>query len=212
MQAPARPLRDSIVRGILYMVASTVAFAAVNALVKWEVAIYPVGEVAFFRSLFSLIPCSIIVLPRFGLRALRTERIGDHVRRALSQTCSMTAIFMAFKLMPLAGAIAISFCAPLFTTFLSIVLLKERVGIHRWSALGVGFIGVLMVTQPGAGSLGLGTLFALANAVLISTVAIAIRRMSATETTETLLAYQLLLLTLFTAALLPLGFTPPGEL
>ena len=192
------------------MIASTVGFAGVNALIKWEVADFPVGEVAFFRSLFSLIPCFIIVLPRNGLKVLRTARLGDHVRRALSQTCSMTAIFLAFKLMPLASAIAISFSAPLFTTLLSVLLLKEKVGIHRWSALGVGFAGVLMVTDPGAGSLGLGALFALVNALLISTVAIAIRRMSTTETTETLLIYQLLLLTVFTAALLPFGFTLPG--
>jgi len=191
------------------MIASTVGFAGVNALIKWEVADFPVGEVAFFRSLFSLIPCFIIVLPRNGLKVLRTARLGDHVRRALSQTCSMSAIFLAFKLMPLASAIAISFSAPLFTTLLSVLLLKETVGIHRWSALGVGFCGVLMVTDPGAGSLGLGALFALVNALLISTVAIAIRKMSTTETTETLLIYQLVLLTLFTSALLPFGFRLP---
>ena len=114
--SPARG--DAIVCGIVYMIASTVAFAGVNALIKWEVATYPVGEVAFFRSLFSLIPCFIIVLPRNGLKVLRTARLGDHVRRALSQTCSMSAIFLAFKLMPLASAIAISFSAPLFTTLL----------------------------------------------------------------------------------------------
>jgi drug/metabolite transporter (DMT)-like permease len=211
MQRLASFLRgDAVVRGILYMIASTIAFAGVNALIKWEVALYPVGEVAFFRSLFSLIPCCIIVLPRQGLRVLRTERIGGHVRRALSQTCSMTAIFIAFKLMPLASAIAISFSAPLFTTLLSVLLLKEKVGIHRWAALAVGFVGVLLVTEPGAGSLTIGALFALGNAVLISTVAVAIRRMSTTESTETLLAYQLLLLTLFTAALLPFGFSTPG--
>jgi drug/metabolite transporter (DMT)-like permease len=211
MQTSAAPVRgDLVVHGILYMIASTIAFAGVNALIKWEVAIYPVGEVAFFRSLFSLIPCFIIVLPRHGLRVLRTGRIADHVRRALSQTCSMTAIFIAFKLMPLASAIAISFSAPLFTTLLSMLLLKETVGIHRWSALGVGFCGVLLVTDPGAGSLSLGALFALGNAVLISTVAIAIRKMSATESAETLLAYQLMLLTVFTAALLPFGYATPG--
>jgi drug/metabolite transporter (DMT)-like permease len=205
---PARG--DAVVRGIFFMIASTVAFAGVNALIKWEVADFPVGEVAFFRSLFSLIPCFIIVLPRNGLKVLRTSRLGDHVRRALSQTCSMTAIFIAFKLMPLASAIAISFSAPLFTTFLSILLLKEKVGIHRWSALAVGFVGVLLVTDPGEGSFSVGALFALANAVLISTVAIAIRRMSTTESTETLLAYQIMLLTVFTAALLPFGYSTPA--
>jgi drug/metabolite transporter (DMT)-like permease len=204
------PQQESILRGILYMVASTVGFAVVNALVKWEVAIYPVGEVAFFRSLFALIPCYLIVLPRAGLGAWRTDRPFDHLKRAVSQPLSMTAIFIAFKLMPLAGAVAISFSAPLFTTLLSVVLLKEKVGIHRWSALAVGFLGVIMVTDPGAGTIQAGAFFALANAVLISSVAIAIRKMSATESTETLILYQRTLLTLLTALLLPLGFTLPG--
>ncbi len=203
------PQRDSVVGGIAFMVASTVAFALVNALIKWEVALYPVGEVAFFRSFFSLIPCYAIVLPRAGLHAFWTQRPFDHLKRAVSQLCSMTAIFIAFKLMPLAGAVAISFSAPLFTTLLSILILKERVGIHRWSALAAGFLGVLLVTKPGAGAFQLGALFALANAVLISTVAVAIRKMSVTESTETLIVYQLTLLSLLTALLLPLGFAWP---
>jgi drug/metabolite transporter (DMT)-like permease len=212
MQIAASPARrDAVVRGIAYMIASTIGFAGVNALVKWEVALYPVGEVAFFRSLFALVPCYLIVLPRHGFAVARTGRIGDHVKRALAQLCSMTAIFIAFKLMPLAGAVAISFSAPLFTTLLSILVLKERVGVHRWSALVVGFAGVLVVVHPGPDSLQLGAFFALANAVLISSVAVAIRKMSATESTETLIVYQLTLLTLFTAALLPLGFVAPGR-
>jgi hypothetical protein len=91
------------------------------------------------------------------------------------------------------------FAAPLFTTLLSIVILKEKVGIHRWSALIVGFVGVLIITHPGAGTLTYGALFALGNAVLISTVAIAIRRMSMTESTETLTLYQMSIMTLCTA-------------
>jgi drug/metabolite transporter (DMT)-like permease len=202
--------RDQILPGIFYMIASTIMFSAVNALVKWEVAIYPVDEVAFFRSAFSIIPCLLIVLPRRGLAAvIRTERFGAHLKRALSQLCSMTAIFMAFKLMPLAGAMAISFSAPLITTVLSVFILKEKVGIHRWSAIGIGLIGVIVITDPGAGTFQLGAVFALANAVLISSVAVAIRRMGQTESAETLLFYQITLLTVLTGLFLPFGFILP---
>ncbi|HEY4473290.1 MAG TPA: DMT family transporter, partial [Stellaceae bacterium] len=86
---------------------------------------------------------------------------------------------------------------------------KEKVGIHRWSALIVGFGGVLIITHPGAGTLTYGALFALGNAVLISTVAIAIRRMSMTESAETLTLYQMSMMTLCTAGLLTLGFQAP---
>jgi hypothetical protein len=109
----------------------------------------------------------------------------------------------------LGSATALGFAAPLFTTVLSIVILKEKVGIHRWSALIVGFAGVLIITHPGAGTLTYGALFALGNAVLISTVAIAIRRMSMTESAETLTLYQMSIMTLCTAGLLTLGFQAP---
>jgi drug/metabolite transporter (DMT)-like permease len=210
VSAELAPRRDQIPLGILHMVGASLLFALVNAMVKWEVARYPVGEVAFFRSLFSLVPCYLMILPRTGMAVWRTGRRFDHVKRAVSQFSSMMCIFIAFSLMPLADAIAISFSSPLFTTLLSIVILKERVGVHRWTALFVGFLGVLVVTHPGAGSFQWGAAFALANAILISTVAIAIRRMSATESTETLTIYQLTLITMFTAMLLPFGFAVPG--
>lgn len=201
--------QDNIPLGILYMVLSTMLFGAVNALVKWEVAIYPVGEVAFFRTLFALIPILLFIVPRRGLAVFRTDRFRDHFRRAASQLGSMTCIFFAFKLMPLAGATAISFVAPLITTLLSILLLKEKVGIHRWSALVMGFLGVLLVTHPGAGAFQWGAVFALGNAILISTVALAIRQMSVTESSDTLIVYQILLLVPLTALLLPFGFVAP---
>jgi drug/metabolite transporter (DMT)-like permease len=207
MASPTRP--DNVPLGLLYMVLSTLLFSAVNALVKWLVALYPIGEVAFFRTFFALIPILIFILPRRGLMVFRTDRFRDHFRRAVSQLGSMTCIFFAFKLMPLAGATAISFIAPLITTLLSILLLKEAVGIHRWSALIMGFAGVLLVTQPGVGEFQWGAVFALGNAILISTVAIAIRQMSLTESSDTLIVYQIVLLTPLTALLLPFGFTMP---
>jgi drug/metabolite transporter (DMT)-like permease len=208
--AAAPPLRQNqIPRGIAYMVASTVVFAGVNAIVKLQVAKYPVGEVAFYRALFALVMVTTIILPRTGLAVFRTRRYLAHVQRGISQFGSMTCMFFAFSLMSLGSAVAISFAAPLFTTLLSIVVLKERVGVHRWSALVIGFVGVIVVTEPGRGTFQTGALFALANAVLISSVAVAIRRMSLTESTETLTIYQMIVITICTVFMLPFGFTPP---
>ena len=210
--APPGARGNQIPRGILYMVMSTVVFAGVNAIVKWELALYPIGEVAFFRSVFAFATVALMILPRTGLAVLRTNRYREHLQRGLSQFGSMTCMFLAFRALSLGSAIAISFSAPLFTTLLSILILKEKVELHRWSALIVGFIGVLVVTHPGAGTLTMGAFFALANAVLISSVAVAIRRMSATESTETLTVYQMTVITLCTMCLLPFGFTPPAWL
>ncbi len=208
-EAAALARRNQVPRGILFMVLSTVLFAGVNAIVKLEVARYPIGEVAFYRALFALVTAAVIILPRTGVAVFRTRRYLAHLQRGVSQFGSMTCMFVAFSLMSLGSAVAIGFAAPLFTTLLSIVVLKERVGVHRWSALVIGFVGVVIVTEPGRGTFQLGALFALANAVLISSVAIAIRRMSATESTETLTIYQMMVITVCTLFLLPFGFTPP---
>ena len=210
MAAATLARRNQIPRGIAYMVASTALFAAINAIVKWELATYPVGEVAFYRALFALITVFVMIVPRSGIAVFRTRRYLGHLQRGVSQFGSMTFMFLAFSMMSLGSAVAISFAAPLFTTLLSIVILKEKVGIHRWSALVIGFVGVLIVTEPGAGTFKLGALFALANAVLSSSVAIAIRRMSLTESTETLTLYQMIVITVCTLFLLPFGFKPPG--
>jgi drug/metabolite transporter (DMT)-like permease len=204
--------QNQVPRGIAYMVASTVLFAGVNAIVKWEVALYPVGEVAFYRALFALVAVSVLILPRAGIAVFRTRRYLAHLQRGISQFGSMTCMFFAFSMLSLGSAVAISFAAPLLTALLSIVVLKERVGVHRWAALIVGFLGVVIVTEPGRGTLQAGALFALASAVLISSVAVAIRRMSLTESTETLTLYQMIVITICTLFLLPFGFRPPAWL
>jgi drug/metabolite transporter (DMT)-like permease len=194
---------------ILYMIGATIVFSVSSATSKWLVASYPVTEVLFTRSLVSLIACALFILPTTGIAVFRTGRLRHHVLRSFSQFCSQSFLVIAFSLMPLAGAIAINFSAPLFATLVSIVLLKEKVGLARWSALLVGFLGVLIVTNPGAEAFQVGALFALANAVLYGTVTAAVRGMTATESAPTLTLYQLLLITGFFAVLAPFGFIMP---
>jgi drug/metabolite transporter (DMT)-like permease len=140
--------RNQVPLGIAYMVGSTVMFAGGNAVVKWQLASYPLGEVAFGRTLFAFLTAAAIVLPRAGWGVLRTRRYREHLQRGLSQFGSMLCWFLAVSVLSLGSATAIGFAAPLFTTLLSIVILKEKVGIHRWSALIVGFVGVLIITIP----------------------------------------------------------------
>src|SRR5262249_22488651 len=105
--------------------------------------------------------------------------------------------------------VAINFSSPLFATLVSALLLKEAVGLARWLALLVGFCGVLIVADPGAGTFQIGALFALANAILYGSVTAGVRGMTATESTEALTLSQLTLLTAFFALLWPLGWTSP---
>lgn len=200
---------DNVPKGILYMIAATIFFALSSAIAKWQVAIYPVGEVMFFRSFSSLVVGALFMLPVTGLSVFATKRPGAHIARGLSQSISQTFTVLAFSLMPLAGAIAINFSAPLWASLLSVIWLRERAGPARWTALIAGFCGVLIVANPGSDSLQLGALFALANAVMYGSVTVAVRGMTATESANTLLMWQLLTVGVFHTGLLLFGFRWP---
>jgi len=192
------------------MLGATVLFALSSAIAKWQVGIYPVGEVMFFRSLSSLLVCAAVILPVAGLAVFATQRPRDHLARGISQSISQTFTVLAFSLMPLAGAIAINFSAPLWSALLSALWLKERAGRARWSALLTGFVGVLIVADPGADSLTLGALFALANAVMYGSVTVAVRGMTVTESTKTLLMWQMVTIAVIHAFLPLFGFRWPA--
>jgi drug/metabolite transporter (DMT)-like permease len=210
LPAPART--DRVPLGIVFMLGATVTFALSNALSKWQVADYSFAEVLFFRSFASLVTCAIIIFPRTGLTALRTRRLRDHLGRGITQTVAQSCLIMAFAFMPLGGAVAINFSAPLFATLFAALWLKEKVGVVRGAALVIGFIGVVLVAAPGADSFRIGALFAVANAVLYGSVTAAVRGMTKTESAETLTIYQMIFLTVFFAASLPFfGFIWPSE-
>jgi len=205
------PRQERVPLAILYMITATVLFAGSSALSKWLVGFYPVGEVLFVRAASALIGTSLVILPYAGLSVFRTRRLRDHLLRGVSQSCSQAFLLIAFSLMPLASAVAINFSSPLFATVAAIIVLKETVGLVRWATLIIGFLGVLLVTGPGADTFQVGSLFALSNAVLFGTVTVGVRRMTATESTETLTMYQMVVLTATFALSLPLGAVMPSS-
>lgn len=205
-----RSRADRVPLGILFMLGATIMFAGSTALSKWQVAIYPFSEVLLFRSAVSLIVCALLIMPHTGWSVFRTQKLGRHVARNATQTVAQSCILIALSLMPLAGAVAINFSAPLFATLFAAFWLKERVGLARGTALVVGFLGVLLVASPGADSFRIGALFAIANAVLYGSVTAAVRGMSNTESAETLTMYQMALMTLFFLIATPMfGFVMP---
>jgi drug/metabolite transporter (DMT)-like permease len=207
---PARHLRrEHVPLAIGLMLGATFVFTCTSALSKWLIETYPIGEVLFSRVFVPLIGLAAIILPRTGLAVFHTQRFKGHLLRGVSQSTSQTFLIIAFSLMPLASAVAINFSAPIFATLASIILLRETVGIARWSAILVGFFGVLIVTSPGTDTFTVGALFALANAVLYGTVTAGVRGLTATESTETLTMYQMLLMSAAFSLMLPFGFVMP---
>ena len=203
------PTKDSIRAGIFFSIAAVFVFSVSNALIKWLVARYPVGEVVVFRSIFSLIPALVIVFSQGGWGSLRTHRIKGHLLRSVVQFGSMCAVFMAFSMMPLADAVAITFASPLFLTILAIPMLGEKVGLHRAGAVLVGFAGVLIMVRPGPDLFGSGAPFALMNAALGAYLGILIRQMARSETSSSLVFYNVAFGAIFSLFLVPFGWVTP---
>ena len=159
------------------MLLSILLFAMMDASVKWLGATYSTAQIMFFRCSVALVPVLVIILMRGGMSILRTDQKKLHLLRSVLGIAAMGFAFYAFSLMPLAEAISILHTAPLFMTALSVILLREAVGIRRWSAVILGFIGMLLVVRPGADMLASGSLYMLTAAFLIGCTTIVIRHL-----------------------------------
>src|SRR5215468_8147705 len=137
------------VEAILLKVGSAFLFAVMVVLVRYLGDRYPVGQVVFFRSAFAILPVVVIYAWRGELAAaIRIARPIGHIGRGLTAVGGMFCNFSALARLPVVDATAISFVSPLFTVALSALILKERVRIYRWSAVIVGFLGVLVMLAP----------------------------------------------------------------
>ena len=144
--------------GFLYMFMSICAFSLMDVIVKWSVD-YPIGQVLFFRGFFGIM-FYFFVIPKNRLNNFyKTKRPGLHALRCISGLIALVAIFIALRKLPLATVVSISFAAPIFTTIFSIFLLNERVGVFRWLAVIIGFLGILIITEPGITKLNIYYIF-----------------------------------------------------
>jgi drug/metabolite transporter (DMT)-like permease len=168
---------DNPVIGFSAMLLSILLFSLMDANVKWLGASYPTAQIMFFRCAVALVPVLVIIAMRGGIGVLRTGQKKLHLLRSLMGIAAMGLAFYAFSLMPLAEAVSILHTAPLFMTALSVVLLRERVGIRRWSAVVLGFAGMLLVVRPGTDMLASGSLYMLMAAFLIGCTSILIRHL-----------------------------------
>ena len=162
------------------MFMSVCAFSVMDAIVKWSDT-YPVGQVLFFRGFCGMIPIFFLIPRERYFDFYKTSRPLLHFKRCLAGLIAIIAIFIALRKLPLATVVSISFAAPIFTTIFSIFLLKEKVGFYRWLAVFVGFIGIIIISEPGYSSLNVNYLYPIVFCLGLSYVAIAIRQLSSTE-------------------------------
>lgn len=197
--------------GIGLRVAAMACMAGLFALVKWTSGRgVPVFEVLFFRNAFAFIPIAIYILRTTGFSVLRTTRPGAHAVRAMIGLTGMTGGFLAVSRLPLTEATALSFSAPLFMTALSAPILKEPVGAHRWAAVAVGFVGVLVMIRPDPARLAdAGVIFGLVGALGAAGAMITIREIGRTEPGPRIVFYFTLAGALAGLASLPFGWVVP---
>lgn len=169
------------VLGSIHMVIGLFLFGVMEVLIKWQVADYPVHQLVFFRASFGLIPCLVMVRQAGGLVALKTRRPREHFLRGVVGLGAMWLVFSAYETMKLADVGAILFAAPLFLTALAAPALGESVGLRRWSAVIVGFVGVLLIVKPGSTALQPAAVGVLVAAVLFAVAMILMRRLGTTE-------------------------------
>ncbi|WP_318011092.1 DMT family transporter [Sphingobium sp. 3R8] len=139
-------------------------------------------ESLFYRQALALPMILIWVALAGGLRTVRTRRIGVHASRMMMGLTGMLLNFLSYILLPPAEAATIGFTMPIFGTILSALILREATGIHRWSAVLVGFIGVLVIVRPDAGHFPIqGVAVAIAAALVTASVSLVLRELGRTE-------------------------------
>lgn len=199
------------VQGIAWMLVGTVVFSVMPITVREATRHMHPFEAAFFRNLVAL----LIMTPWLvstGFTAMRTSRWRLYTTRALTGAVSMFSWFYGMAHMPLGAAQALSFTQPLFATLLAAVVLREDVRLRRWSATVLGFVGVLIIIQPGSRPVGIPEMAVLLSALFGAMSAVQVKSLSRTESTSAMVFFLALYMTPF--SLVPALFVwtwPPLE-
>ena len=170
------------------MVASVICFSIMDICVKW-LDYYPVGQVLFLRFFIGFIPIFFIIPRDKILSFYKTSRPGLHAFRAITGALAIIALFYGLRELPLADVVSLTFGGPIFVTIASIFFLSEKVGVKRWSAVFLGFIGMLLIIQPAFAELNYYYIAPIIFCIFFACVAISVRSLSKTEANYTIAFY-----------------------
>ena len=195
--------------GFLYMFLSVCTFSVMDLLVKWSTE-YPTGEVLFFRGFFGLLP-TYFLIPKNKLKTFyTTERSKEHLFRCVMGLMALIAIVVALRELPLAVVVSLSYAAPLFITMLSIFLLSEKVGVFRWLAVIIGFVGVIIIAEPGFKGMNYLYFLPLIFCIGMAFVTITIRKLSTTEPIWLISIFFSITISIAGLATIPMGWKIPN--
>lgn len=200
----ALPHQEHVVLGMSAAVGAFLMFTVMNMFAKMLSVNHSVIEIAFYRNLVACLPFLILIFG-FGRREILIIRSKPSLVgiRAIIGTLSLVTTFYAYSLMPMADATALLFTASLFIPVLGVIFLKETVGPYRWAAVGIGFIGVVIMSRPTGDAYTLGIIVCLIAALMHAILQIIVRYLGRYESTETIAFYFFVIGLILTALPLP---------
>ena len=205
------PVRNLLVAGILLMLAGDFMFALNDAMGKWLVASFSVGQVVFIRSIGAFFVLGPMIARQGTDRLFRVERRDLQILRVVAATLDTSFFYAAVVYLPLADVMSFYMAGPIYVAALSHFLLGEKIGWRRWSAILIGFCGVLIILKPSSSALSLSSIFALAGSLCFAFAIVLNRRLRGTSDT-TLVTWQTIG-TLVVGGLLAIGtWKTPGML
>ena len=209
VRALERPSGTATGRGIACALTAWLLFASMDAGSKLLAEGYPIVQILWVRFLSQLVIAAWLASRTQGWRGLRTRRLGLQSLRSAILVVEIGLFILSITVLALAEAHAILAVAPLLVTALSVPLLGEQVGIRRWSAIGVAFIGVLIILKPGFGVMQPMALVALLCAVMWSIYQILTRIVSRSDPPYTTFFYTALLGAIGLSVIGPFTWHPP---
>ena len=202
--------QTDILRGIAFMTVAVSMFPIINAAAKYLGAFYPITEIVWARFAGHFVFVVLAFLPRQGWSLFRTARPVMQITRSILLLGSNAVFVVAIGYLPLATASAIGFAAPFIVTALSVPVLGEQVGVRRWSAVAIGFVGVLLVIRPGAGFANWATLLVLASTTAYATYQVITRMVALADKPETGIVYAALVGTAVMSLVAPFEWRLPA--
>lgn len=183
MHAP----RHEPARGAMFMTAAVICMVLIDVSAKALVAHYPIQQIFLYRGVFALIPLAFLIWRAGGFRSIKFVHPWIHLARAMCGLGAMGSFFTSLSYLTLIDATAIAMAAPILITALSIPFLGEKVGPHRWAAILVGMIGVVIMLRPSPSGLAVpAALLPLAAAFFYALIQVITRKYAEIETTEAL--------------------------
>ncbi|MDA8586809.1 DMT family transporter [Rhodobacteraceae bacterium] len=201
-------MQQSALKGAFFALLGFAVFSSHDAVIKYLGADYAPFQILFFSILLSFPFATLLLMRDKDAGTLRPKNPKWVAVRTIAMVITSASVFYAFSVLPLAQVYAFIFAAPMLITVLSIPILGEKVGVHRWAAVVLGLVGVMIVLRPGGEPLTLGHIAGLVAAAGHAVVSVVTRKIGQQERAAVLMLYPMMTNILLMGCILPFVYKP----